>query len=197
LDYAEPPNNNETAIINNGTTATLTGTGSVANLETGVGYSDADGNVVVNGGNLSATGTVAIGIDGTGSLAVTNGGTVTDTTTVIGQNPGSSGTVTVDGAGSTLMSSGTTNVGEAGTGTLNITDGGAVISDGGTTIGPMGTLTGNGTISTPTLLNNGTVAPAGPNNTTGTLAVNGNYQQNRVVLWTLRLADQTPHRRIC
>ena len=175
---AAPPNSNETAIINNGTTATLTGTGSVANLETGVGYSDADGNVAVNGGNLSATGTVAIGIDGTGSLAVTNGGTVTDTTTVIGQNPGSNGTVTVDGAGSTLTSSGTTNVGEAGTGTLNITDGGAVISDGGTTVGPMGTLTGNGTITTPTLVNNGTVAPAGPNNTTGTLTVNGNYQQN-------------------
>src|SRR5208282_3482279 len=63
-------------------------------------------------------------------------------------------------------------------GTLNITDGGAVISDGGTTVGPMGTLTGNGTITTPTLVNNGTVAPAGPNNTTGTLTVNGNYQQN-------------------
>jgi fibronectin-binding autotransporter adhesin len=108
----------------------LTGTGSVANLETGVGYSGSDGNVAVDGGNLSATGTVAIGIDGTGSLAVTNGGTVTDTTTVIGQNPGSNGTVTVDGPGSTLTSSGTTNVGEAGAGTLNITDGGTVTSEG-------------------------------------------------------------------
>jgi outer membrane autotransporter protein len=42
----------------------------------------------------------------------------------------------------------------------------------------MGTLTGNGTFATPTLVNNGTVAPTGPNNTTGTLTINGNYQQN-------------------
>jgi T5SS/PEP-CTERM-associated repeat protein len=175
---AAAPNITETAIVNNGTTAILTGTGSVGNLETGVGYSGADGNVAVDGGNLSATGTIAIGIDGTGSLAVTNGGKVTDTTTMIGQNPGSNGTVTVDGAGSTLTSSGTTNVGEAGAGTLNITDGGTVTSDGGTTVGPMGTLTGNGTLTTPTLINNGTVAPAGPNDMTGTLTINGNYQQN-------------------
>ena len=38
-----------------------------------------------------------------GTLAVTNGGTVTDTTTEIGQNPGSNGTVTVDGTGSNLQ----------------------------------------------------------------------------------------------
>ena len=50
-------------------------------------------------------------------------------------------------------------------------------ADGGTTIGPLGALTGDGTLTTPTLINNGTVAPAGPNGTTGTLTINGNYQQ--------------------
>ena len=58
------PKNTDTAIINNGTTATLTGSASVGNLETGVGYSNANGSAVVNGGNLSATGTVATGVDG-------------------------------------------------------------------------------------------------------------------------------------
>ena len=321
------PNSTDTAIINNGTTATLTGSASVANLETGVGYSNANGSAAVNGGNLSATGTIATGVDGTGTLAISNAGTVTDNTTEIGQNPGSNGTVTVDGKGSSLTSTGDTTVGDAGNGALNIanegtvsdanttignqpgssgtatidgtgsklnstgdttvggggtgtlnatnggtisdanttignqpgssgmatidgtgsklnstgdttvggggtgalnitnggtvndtngtvgnrpgssgtatvdgngsqwnnsgtldvgpggpsvvdvTNGGSVTADGGTTVEPLGTMGGNGTITTPTLANNGTVAPAGPNNTPGTLTINGNYQQ--------------------
>jgi hypothetical protein len=75
------PTNTDTAIIDNGTTATLTGTSSIANLDTGVGYTDSNGSAAVNGGDLSATGTIATGVDGTGDLAITNGGTVTDTTT--------------------------------------------------------------------------------------------------------------------
>jgi fibronectin-binding autotransporter adhesin len=111
------PNSTDPAIVNNGTTATVTGTSSVANLETGVGYSNADGNVAVNGGNLSTTGTIATGVNGTGTLAFTNGGMVTDTTTVIGQDPGSNGTAT---------SSDETTIGESGAGTLAITNGGTV-----------------------------------------------------------------------
>lgn len=225
---AATPNSSDTAIINNGTTANLTGSVSVANLETGIGYSNADGNAAVSGGNLSATGTVAIGVDGMGSLAVINGGTVKDATTEIGQNPGSNGNVAVNGAGSNLTSSGNTIVGDGGNGTLNITNGGvindanatvgnqtgsigavtvdgsgshlnntgtlsiapsgtgtvditnggSVTANGGTTVGPKGTVAGDGTITTPTLVNNGTVAPSGPNNTPGTLTLNGNYQQN-------------------
>ena len=68
------PASPDTAIVNNGTTATLSGSSSVANLETGVGYSNSDGNVAVNGGDLSATGTIATGVDGTGTLAISNGG---------------------------------------------------------------------------------------------------------------------------
>jgi len=64
-----------------------------------------------------------------------------------------------------------------GTGTLDITDGGATTAKGGTTVGPTGTIMGNGTITTPTLINNGTVAPSGPNNTAGTLTIDGNYEQ--------------------
>lgn len=139
------PNNTDTAIINNGTTATLTGSSSVANLDTGVGYSNSSGGAAVNGGSLSATGTVATGVDGTGTLAITNGGTVTDTTTVIGQNPGSSGTATVDGTGSKLNSTGDTTIGGGGTGALDITNGGAV-SDASTTIGNQPGSSGNATV---------------------------------------------------
>jgi outer membrane autotransporter protein len=57
------------------------------------------------------------------------------------------------------------------------TDGGAVTANGGTIVGPMGTLTGDGTLTTPSLINNGTVAPAGPGSTAGALAINGNYEQ--------------------
>ena len=52
-----------------------------------------------------------------------------------------------------------------------------MIADGGTTVGPNGIIMGNGTITTPTLINNGTVIPTGPNNTPGTLTIDGNYQQ--------------------
>jgi hypothetical protein len=52
-----------------------------------------------------------------------------------------------------------------------------VIADGGTTVGPNGTVTGDGTVTTPTFINNGTVIPTGPNDTAGTLTINGNYQQ--------------------
>jgi T5SS/PEP-CTERM-associated repeat protein len=117
------PTNTDTAIINNGTTATLTGTSSVANLDTGVGYSNASGAAVVSGGDLSASGTVATGVDGTGSklngtgdtivgdggngaLNITNGGTVSDTNGTLGNQPGSSGTAIVDGNGSQWNNSG-------------------------------------------------------------------------------------------
>src|SRR6267378_3610796 len=49
--------------------------------------------------------------------------------------------------------------------------------NGGTNVGPNGTLMGEGTITTPTVINNGTVMPTGPNGTPGTLTDNGNYQQ--------------------
>jgi T5SS/PEP-CTERM-associated repeat protein len=224
---ATTPNSTDSAIINNGTTATLTGTATTGNLETGVGYSDSNGGAAVNGGNLTVIGTTTTGVDGTGTLIITNGGTATDATTVIGQNPGSNGTVNVDGAGSTLTTSGDTTIGNGGTGTLNITnggtvtdtngtlgnlpestgvanvdgpgslwnnsgtldvgpagtgilnltDGGAEIANGGTTVEPNGMVTGDGTITTPTLINNGVVAPTGPNSTPGTLTIDGNYQQ--------------------
>lgn len=50
------------------------------------------------------------------------------------------------------------------------------MADGSTTVGPNGVLMGDGTIITPTLINNGTVMPIGPGGAPGTLTVIGNYE---------------------
>src|SRR5262245_56860761 len=123
------------------------------------------------------TGNAVIGQGGSGALAVTNGGTVTDTNGTVGAQPGSSGLAVVDGAGSQWNNSGTLDIGPAGSGVVDVADGGIIVADGSTTVGPNGTLMGNGTITAPTLINNGVVMPAGPGGMPGTLTVIGNYQQ--------------------
>ena len=70
-----------------------------------------------------------IGSFGTGSLTITNGGTVNNNTGFaanIGQGPGSLGTVRVAGAGSVWNNSSGVNIGNLGTGTLTIAEGGIV-----------------------------------------------------------------------
>ncbi|MET0229564.1 MAG: hypothetical protein ABW186_01370, partial [Rhodanobacteraceae bacterium] len=69
---------------------------------------------------------------GNGTLDITNGGTVTDFFGYIAyfpEFPGrSSGTVNVDGAGSSWTSDSTLHVGDSGDGVLNVTNGGAVVN---------------------------------------------------------------------
>ena len=68
-------------------------------------------------------------IYGTGTLTIQNGGTVSNTNIgLIGSNVGSTGTVTVDGAGSAWTNSTNLAVGNSGTGTLTIRNGGTVSS---------------------------------------------------------------------
>ena len=73
-----------------------------------------------------------VGYSGTGLLNIQNGGLVTtsSTTTTIGANPGSTGTVNVTGAGSRLVLDSVWQddlaIGDSGTGLLNILDGGFV-----------------------------------------------------------------------
>ena len=118
-----------------------------------------------------------IGQGGSGMLDITNGGTVTDANATVGAQSGSSGTVIVDGSGSQWTNSGTLDIGPAGSGVVEATDGGVIVADGGTTVGPNGALIGDGTITTPTLINNGIVMPMGPGGMPGTLTVIGDYQQ--------------------
>ena len=72
------------------------------------------------------SGGLNIGSFGTGSLTITNGGTViniTPTAANIGNAPGSLGTVRVAGAGSSWTNVFGLNIGNLGTGTLTIAEG--------------------------------------------------------------------------
>ena len=113
------------------------------------------GTLAVSGGTLNISAGVAstqnliVGQSGVGTLAVQNGGTVTDFGGFIGDLPGSQGTATVSGVGSTWTNTGTIQVGALGTGTLTIQDGGTVISMGGGSIGLSAGSTGTATVTGP------------------------------------------------
>lgn len=97
-------------------------------LRIGVTNNTFSGAVTVDGNGSSVTNTtyLYVGEAGTGTLAITNGGSVTGPNTSIGNNSGGIGTVTVNGSGSTLNNTATLYVGAAGNGTLNVTNGGTV-----------------------------------------------------------------------
>jgi T5SS/PEP-CTERM-associated repeat protein len=91
-----------------------------------------------------------IGKTGSGTMDITGGGAVSNSTVRIGYGSGSTGAVTVDGTGSTWNSS-RLFVSDWGYGTLNITDGGAVNSSSGhigNSSGSTGAVTVDGTGST-------------------------------------------------
>ena len=92
---------------------------------------------------------LAVGQSGTGMLAIQNGGTLTDFGGFVGNLPGSQGTVTVSGAGSTWTNTGTIVVGGLGTGTLTIQNGGTVNSGGGGSVGLSAGSTGTVTVTGP------------------------------------------------
>ena len=142
--------------FNNGTLSTeetlwcdlsaLTGTGTIntqglvfdGDVEFGSTYAST-GSIVVNndpGQNI----TVNLTVDGSGSMGAGYGGghgtmTISDGVAInssmgyIATSSGSTGTVTVDGAGSSWTASGRLYVGDDGAGVLNITNGGTVSSD--------------------------------------------------------------------
>jgi T5SS/PEP-CTERM-associated repeat protein len=114
-------------------TLNITG-GGVVNGNVGIGGNvGGTGIVTVNGvGSKLFNGGVTVGSFGNGTLNVTGGGTVCDNggasnPTYIGTESGSTGTVMVDGTGSTwTCTNGQLIVGYSGSATLNITGGGAV-----------------------------------------------------------------------
>ncbi|MCD4824621.1 MAG: PEP-CTERM sorting domain-containing protein [Phycisphaerae bacterium] len=136
-----------------------------------IGYnSGSTGTVTVDGiGSTWKHGYLTVGDFGNGTLNIVNGGEVVSNggtgipnhyrISYIGRHSGSTGTVTVDGPGSTWTPSYGLTVGASGSGTLNITNGGEVISEGSTCIsddsGSSGTiLFDNGTLTTGGLLCN-------------------------------------------
>ncbi len=109
---------------------------------TGTATVDGSGSTWNTGGNYLYVGRE----DGTGTLNITNGADVTSGTGSIGTNTGSTGTVTVDGDGST-WDTGIDNlyVGAGGTGTLNISNG-ADVTSGRSYIGNNSSSTGTATV---------------------------------------------------
>jgi len=92
---------------------------------------------VVNGGATPAMASLSIGDINSGTLTIQNGGSVTVTSNndvFVGNLAGSSGTVTVTGAGST-WTGGVLFIGNLGTGKLTIQNGGAVSDVGGAFVG--------------------------------------------------------------
>ena len=90
---------------------------------------------------------LAVGQNGTGTLTIQSGGTVTDVFGAVGNLGGSQGTVTVTGAGSTWTNTGNIVVGGLGTGTLTIQNGGTVNSAGGGSVGQSVGSTGTVTVT--------------------------------------------------
>ncbi len=150
------------------------------------GTGGTQGSVVVDGTGSNWTSSFAglsagltVGDAGTGTLAITNGGTVNNVDGVIGSQGGSTGTASVAGANSQWTNSGDLMVADAGAGTLAITNGGAVKNGfglianqagatgdvtvdgaGSTWTNGFGVIVGNSGAGTLTISNGGTVKAA-------------------------------------
>ncbi len=134
--------------------------GMVSARDASVGrYAGSTGKVIVDGSGstwnvnvLGGQGQVSVGLQGNGTLDITNGGTVNNSYGYIGQNAGSIGKVTVDKSNSAWTCIKYLYVGYYGDGTMNITGGGNVISewDGGIgyELGSTGAVTVDGPGST-------------------------------------------------
>jgi T5SS/PEP-CTERM-associated repeat protein len=132
--------------VSTGTLNILNG-GAVSNSSGNVGWSGGTGTVTVDGAGSSWTnsGNIYVGYStgSNGTLNIQNGGTVSSSSSNVGWS-GSTGTVTVDGAGSSWTISGYFGIGEQnGNGTLNILNGGAVSSGNGV----IGNNYGTGTVT--------------------------------------------------
>ena len=87
-----------------------------------------------------------VGVDGTGTLRLENGGTVTtDGTVFLGVGSQGSGTVIVTGTGSTLQANSNVQIGDSGTGNLQVRNGGAFTTTGASIIGVLAS--GEGTVT--------------------------------------------------
>jgi T5SS/PEP-CTERM-associated repeat protein len=127
-------------IINGGAVSNKNGT--IGGGEDSTGEVSVDGSgstwaIIEEPSIMGATGILAVGGSGNGTLNISNGGAVSSSYCDIGIGSGfgdqsdSTGIVSVDGAGSTLINSESIHVGIASGGILNITNGGAVSSHGG------------------------------------------------------------------
>ncbi|UFS78561.1 autotransporter domain-containing protein [Tardiphaga sp. 37S4] len=132
-----------------------------------------------------------VGYSGTGTLTIQNGGNVSNAGFgMLGVNAGSTGTATVDGAGSAWTNSGDLFVGQDGTGTLTIRNGGKVSNvtgDLGVNAGTTGTATVDGAGSAWTNSGDLIVGDSG----TGTLTIRNGGTVSNVAGYLGSLAGST------
>jgi T5SS/PEP-CTERM-associated repeat protein len=90
-----------------------------------------------------------VGNAGAGILAITDGGHVTNQLGYVGYSADSTGTVTVDGPGSSWTNSSELYVGNVGAGVMNVTNGGQVSNTGDAYLGAFGGSSGSVTVDGP------------------------------------------------
>ncbi|GAT33813.1 PEP-CTERM protein-sorting domain-containing protein [Terrimicrobium sacchariphilum] len=119
----------------------ITAGGKVATDETSTSASSASvGHLGGSNGDVSVTGVgstwaikddLSVGEQGTGTLTISNKGTVSNSYGTIGNYASGSGTVTINGVGSTWTNRNDLIVGKSGTGNLTVREGGTVKSSSG------------------------------------------------------------------
>lgn len=109
--------------------------------------SDGTATVTGSGSGMTLSVELNVGLEGTGTLNVTNGGTVVVTDGVrIGDKATGAGTVNIDGASSKVTSNANTWIGDEGTGTVALTNGADFYANQVTYIGYASTGTGTLTL---------------------------------------------------
>ena len=130
--------------VTNGGTVSGFELGDIGEIAGSIGTATVDG----PGSTWFTQGAVSVGPNGTGTLNITNGGAVTSGgANIAALNPGSTGMVTVEGAGSIWNSVGLSAVGSQGTGVLTIINGGMVSLSGGASTSIGGSLGSTGTVT--------------------------------------------------
>lgn len=173
------------AFIPNGTPQINTGAASACAVSLAQDTTTESAILSVDGSSSSLTlcTNIFVGYQGRGKLSVTNGGSVTAITASIASQPGSNGSVTVDGTHSGTNSTWAVadeldvaglQSASGGTGLLTVTNSGTVTAT-NVHVWKSGTLTGNATVSTTNgTAIDGTLAPNFTLTVNGALTFNGN-----------------------
>lgn len=103
----------------------------------------------------STSDTLRAGQSSSGSLNIEQGGAVSSAGAYVGNTAGSTGTITVDGAGSTWTSNANLSIGLNGSGSLNIRSGGSASTTGGGTTTSVGGNNGGTGVGTVTVTGSG------------------------------------------
>lgn len=112
-----------------------------------------NGTVTVDGNTSTLVGNqIDVGVSGTGTLTITNGGGALSSSGIVGDGAGGSGTVNISGTNAVWTNNNLLTIGNAGHGVVNLTNGGQ-LNTGSIAIGAQAGNTAANTLS----VNNGTV----------------------------------------